>query len=84
MRTILLIFANVFIIGLFLYSKLLPHKSKLNNRYKVFFNTFDNLFTPILNFLKNYIRPFQVGPSIAVDITQIILLLFLLMIINYI
>jgi hypothetical protein len=50
MRTILSYIANIFIIGLFLYSKLLPYKDKLNNQYKGIFNFFNAVFEPILNF----------------------------------
>ena len=61
MKMILLILLNVFIIALFLYSKLLPYMDKLNNQYKGTFNFFNSVFTPVLNFLKRFIKPFQVG-----------------------
>jgi hypothetical protein len=82
MRILISYLANIFIIGLFLYSKLLPYKDKLNNQYKGVFNFFNTLFAPILNFLKRFINPFQVGHGIAVDMTQIILLILLLIIAN--
>jgi hypothetical protein len=84
MRMILPIVLNVFIIGLFLYSKLLPYKDKLNNQYRGIFNFFNSLFAPVLNFLKKIIKPFQVGQGLSVDLTQIILLILLLLIINFI
>lgn len=80
MRIILSYIASIFIVGLFLYSKLLPYKDKLNSNYKGVFNFFNSVFTPILNFLKKYIKPFQVGQGLAVDMTQIILLILLLLI----
>ena len=83
MRIILSYIANVFIVGLFLYSKLLPYKDKLNNRYKGIFNFFNSVFSPVLNFLKRYIKPFEVGQGLSVDMTQIVLLLLLLLITNY-
>lgn len=83
MRFILTYIANIFIVGLFLYSKLLPYKDKLNNRYKGIFNFFNSVFSPVLNFLKRYIKPFQVGQGLSVDMTQIVLLLLLLLITNY-
>ena len=82
MKMILLILLNVFIIGLFLYSKLLPHKDKLNNKYKGIFNLFNSVFTPVLNFLKKFIKPFQVGQKLSVDLTQIILLILFLILLN--
>lgn len=79
---ILLYFSNILIVGLFLYSKLLPYKDKLNGQYKGIFNFFDSLFTPLFNFLKKYIKPFQVGQGLFVDLTQILLLILLLVVVN--
>jgi hypothetical protein len=77
------ILINILIVGLFLYSKLLPYKDKLNPQYKKIFDFFDNIFTPIFNFLKNIVKPFQVGLGLAVDMTQIVLLIILLMLLNF-
>jgi hypothetical protein len=82
MRMILSYIANIFIVGLFLYSKLLPYKDKLNNQYKGIFNFFNSVFTPILNFLKRFIKPFQVGQGLSVDLTQLVLLILFLLILN--
>ncbi|MCC6842874.1 MAG: YggT family protein [Saprospiraceae bacterium] len=82
MRIVISYLANIFIIGLFLYSKLLPYKDKLNNQYKGIFNFFNTIFSPLLNLLKRFIKPFQVGQGLAVDMTQIVLLLILLLIAN--
>jgi uncharacterized protein YggT (Ycf19 family) len=83
MSMILVIIANVLIVGLFLYSKLLPYKDKLNPQYKSIFDFFSKIFSPVFNFLKRYIKPFQVGHGLAVDMSQIVLLIFLLMILNF-
>lgn len=77
------ILINILIIGLFLYSKLLPYKDKLNPQYKKIFDFFDSIFTPIFNFFKNIVKPFQVGLGLAVDMTQIVLLVILLMFLNF-
>jgi uncharacterized protein YggT (Ycf19 family) len=82
MRIVLSYLANIFIIGLFLYSKLLPYKDRLNNQYKGIFNFFNTVFAPILNFLQRFIKPFQVGQGLSVDMTQIILLVLFLIIVN--
>lgn len=82
MRVIIPLILNVFIVGLFLYVKLLPYKDKLNNQYKGVFNLFNSVFTPILNFLKKFIKPFQVGQGLSVDLTHIILLILLLLFLN--
>lgn len=68
----------ILIVGLFLYSKLLPYKDKLSHQYKGIFNFFDSLFTPIFNFMRKYIKPFQVGTGLSVDMSQIVLLILFL------
>jgi uncharacterized protein YggT (Ycf19 family) len=83
MRIILLILLNVLVVGLFLYSKLLPYKDKLNNRYKGIFNFFNSIFTPILNFMRKLIKPFQVGQGLFVDLTQIVLLVIILLLLSF-
>lgn len=82
MSSVLSYIANILIIGLFLYSKLLPHKDKLNNQYKGLFNFFNSVFAPILNFIRKFVKPFQVGQGLSVDMTQIILLIVFLIIAN--
>lgn len=84
MKLILYLLLNVVIIGLFLYSKLLPYKDRLNPKYKNIFNFFNNMFTPILNFLKGFMKPFNVGQGLAVDMTQILLLAIFLLILKLI
>ncbi len=71
------IFATL-IIGLFLFSKLLPHKDKLDYRYKTLFDFFYNIFTPVLNGLKSFIQPFEVGQGLSIDMTQVVLVVLLL------
>jgi hypothetical protein len=82
MKLLIIYLVNILIIGLFLYSKLLPYKDKLNSKYKGVFDFFDKIFTPIKSFLKRFIKPFQVGQGLVVDMTQIILLILLLVILN--
>jgi uncharacterized protein YggT (Ycf19 family) len=76
---ILKIFIYVLIVGLFLYSKLLPYKDKLNAKYKKIFDFFDAIFYPIFNFLRPMVKPFQVGTGLSVDMTQLVLLIILLL-----
>lgn len=78
------ILLNVLIVGLFLYSKLLPYKDRLNSQYKNIFNFFSKVFEPIFNLLKGVFKPFQVGNGLAVDMTQIVLLIILLVLNNFI
>lgn len=75
---IIKIFINILIVGLFLYSKLLPYKEKLTGQYKSAFNFFNSIFTPVLNGLKSLFKPVQVGQGLSVDMTQIVLLIILL------
>lgn len=83
MRTLLPILLSVLIVGLFLYSKLLPYKDKLNPQYKRIFDFFNSIFLPIFNFLKNIVKPFQVGIGLSVDMSQIVLLIIFLMLLNF-
>ena len=77
------ILLSILIVGLFLYSKLLPYKDKLNPQYKKIFDFFNSIFSPIFNFLKNIVKPFQVGLGISVDMSQIVLLIIFLMLLNF-
>ncbi|MES2734559.1 MAG: hypothetical protein V4714_22620 [Bacteroidota bacterium] len=83
MKPLLYLLLNILIVGLFLYSKLLPYKDKLDPTYAGVFGFFNNVFTPILNFLKGLVKPFQVGQGLSVDMTQIILLLALLLSLSF-
>ncbi len=80
MFLLLKLFIQVLIVGLFLYSKLLPHKDKLNAQYSSIFNFFNSLFTPLLNGLKTVFSPYQVGTGLMVDMTQVVLLIILLIV----
>jgi uncharacterized protein YggT (Ycf19 family) len=82
MRLLLYIFLNFMIVGLFLYSKLLPYKDRLNNGYKKVFNFWASIFGPVLNFFKSFIKPFKVGTGLSVDMTQIVLLLLFLILLK--
>lgn len=72
---------NILIVGLFLYSKLLPYEDRLTGQYKQTFNFFKSIFKPVLGLFSG-IKPFQVGTGLAVDMTQILLLIILL-VLNY-
>ena len=76
-------FIYVLIVGLFLFSKLLPYKDKLNPQYRTIFDFFNSIFSPFFGFLKNIVKPFQVGVGLAVDMSQIVLLIIFLMLLNY-
>lgn len=83
MREIFPIIISAFIVGLFLYSKLLPFKNKLLPNYRKVFNFFASIFEPIINFLRNVIKPVKVGLGLSVDMSQVILLVILLIILNF-
>ena len=83
MKLLLYIFVNVLITGLFLYSKLTPYKDRLTGNYLKTFNFFDRIFSPILSVFRPMARPAQVGYGIAVDMSQIILLIILLIILRF-
>jgi len=81
---IIYLLINILIIGLFLYSKLSPYKSRLTGRYLKIYNFFEQLFIPLLNLLKKISKPTQVGNGIAVDMSQILLLVLFLILLKVI
>ncbi len=83
-KMILYITINVLILALFLYSKLTPYKAKLTGIYRSIFAFFERLFDPMLNLLRKITNPAQVGNGIAVDMSQIILLILLLVILKFV
>jgi hypothetical protein len=82
MTKLIPVLLNFLIIGLFLYSKLLPFKDKLNSKYRKIFDFFNRIFYPVFNSLKNVFKPLHVGAGLSVDMTQIILLIILLLALN--
>ena len=63
--------------------KPLPFKNKLLPNYRKVFNFFESIFEPIINFLRNVIKPVKVGLGLSVDMSQVILLVILLIILNF-
>jgi hypothetical protein len=82
MLFLLKLILNVLVLGLFLYSKLLPYKDRLIDPYKGVFNFFNRILSPMLNALKSLVKPFKVGTGLSVDMTQVILLTLFLILIN--
>ena len=66
------------VLGLFIYPKLVPYKDRLTPGYRKIYNFFDAFLGPVLNFLRSAFKPLQVGPGVGVDVAQLILLIFLL------
>lgn len=83
MYLLIYILVNVLIIGLFLYSKLTPYKDKLTGKNLNIFLFFDRIFKPVLTFFGRLIKPHQVGTGIAVDMTQIVLLVLFLVLLKF-
>jgi uncharacterized protein YggT (Ycf19 family) len=80
MSILIKIIVEVLILGMFLYSKLLPYNDRLNLNYKKIFNFFKRIFEPILSFFKRYLKPFKVGNGVAIDLSQFLLLFIFLII----
>ena len=78
MYQIVQLFISILLIGLFLFSKLLPYKDRLNSKYKSIFNFFEALFNPILKGLRQLIKPVVVGQNLSVDVSQVVLFIILL------
>lgn len=82
MRLFGYIFISILIIGLFLYSKLLPHKNRLTGYYLKMFELFESVFNPILNLLRKFFKPTQVGNGLTVDMSHIVLIILFLIILK--
>jgi hypothetical protein len=82
MTKLIPVLISILIIGLFLFSKLLPYKDKLSPQYRNIFNFFSRLFLPVFSLLKKFFKPLQVGQGLLVDMTQVVLLIILLFILN--
>jgi len=78
MKILLVILIEIFIVALFLYSKLLQYKDKLNDKNLKIFNFFNSIFEPILKFLKKIFKPFEVGQGLSIDLSSIVLLIVML------
>ncbi len=74
---------NFLIVGLFLYSKLLPYKDKLHGQYSGLFLFFNSVFEPITTLMRKFIKPVQVGRTLFVDLSQIILLILFLLVYEF-
>jgi hypothetical protein len=82
MTSLLYILVCGIIVLLFVYSKLSPYKAKLTGQYLKIFLLCEKVFNPVLDLLRKVAKPTQVGNGIAVDMSQIILLVLLLVILK--
>ena len=81
---ILYILVSVIILALFLYSKLTPYRAKLTGRYMSAFLFSEKIFEPILNLLRKIAKPAKVGNGIAMDMSQIVLLILFLILLKFV
>jgi hypothetical protein len=84
MKILFTIIICVSIVFLFVYSKLTPYKVRLTGQYLKTFNFCEKVFNPVLNLLRKIAKPIQVGNGVAIDMSQIILLIILLLILKFI
>ena len=73
---------TILIIGLFLYSKLLPYKVKIYPPHRQVFNFFDSIFTPVLSLLRKVFKPVLVGANLSFDLAQVVLFVILLLLLQ--
>lgn len=76
------IIVQLLIVFLFLYSKLQPYKDKLNDSFKSVFSFCDLIFAPILKFLRKKIKPMNIGTGLALDLSQLLLLILLIILLT--
>lgn len=60
----------------------MPYKDRLNPKYKSIYSFFETLFTPVLKALRSIIKPVVVGQNLSVDISQVILFVLLLLLLQ--
>ncbi len=72
------------IIGLFFYSKTWNYHAKLHPEFKRVFDVLDRILTPILDFLKGIMKPYEIGVGVSLDMSQFILLALLLLLLKLI
>ncbi len=82
MKLLIFLFVSTLIVGLFFNSKLTPYKASLTGNYLKAYLFFDGIFNPLLSVLRKLTKPTQVGNGIAVDTSQIILLILFLIILK--
>ncbi len=80
MQHILSLLFSVLLTGLFLFSKLSTYKDRLNPKYKRVYNFFEALFNPLLKALRSVIKPVVVGQNLSIDVSQVVLFILLLMV----
>ncbi len=73
---------SVLIVGLFLYSKLHVHESKLSPSFMKVYQPIKSLLLPILQFLNRFFKPYKIGHGLSIDVSQIVLLIALLIILR--
>jgi hypothetical protein len=84
MTSLLYILVCLTVVLLFAYSKLTPYRTRLTGQYLKIFLFCEKIFNPVLDMLRKVAKPAQVGNGIAVDMSQIILLILLLIILRLI
>lgn len=82
MKFIFELLVEILIVALFLYSKLTPYEHQMDHKYKKVFILFKKIFHPILQTFKKLMKPAKVGSGLAIDITQIALLIILLILLK--
>jgi len=82
METVVQLFLNILLVGLFFFSKLMPHKDKIDPKYLGIYNFFQGIFLPLFRFLKPVSKTVVVGRNLSVDMTQVVLFVILLTLLN--
>jgi hypothetical protein len=72
-------------LGLFTYSKLLPHSGILNSKALRYFSFLDKLFNPLCSFIsRTFSVKWEIGSNgMKLDFGQLILFAFLLIVYTY-
>ncbi|QHI37705.1 hypothetical protein IMCC3317_30860 [Kordia antarctica] len=77
---LLKLFACFLIVSLFIFSKLQAYETRISPKYKTYFGMMTSILKPILNVFSKFFKPHKVGNGLALDTTQFVLLILLLLI----
>lgn len=74
----------LFILGMYFFIVLRPHKTLLQGNALSLFNFVDKILNPVFSLLRKFFKPKVIGTNISIDTAPIVLLIILLTILIYI
>lgn len=82
MTILLKIFLDVILIALIIYSKVSPYRDQLSSENKYRYQFVDKIISPISIKINSLIKPTSIGNGISLDLSHVILMIFLILLIT--